>query len=60
MNQSRWDEDGVSLHVSKHQRVIVDKAIARLREWVDENVDEGRAVELICIDFLESFEHKQE
>jgi len=57
---SKWDEDGPGVALSKHQRVIVDKAVARLREWVDEEVDEGRAIELICVDFLESFEHKSE
>ncbi len=38
-----------------HQRHMIDAAIQKCREWTKEDLDEGRALEIIAFDFLESF-----
>ena len=52
-----WDDLGDPVELTVHQRVIVDRAIKKAREISGgQEIDEGRALELICVDFLESFE----
>ena len=52
-----WDEEAAPILLSRHQRRIVARAVEKARELSkDRDLDESRCIELICIDFLESFE----
>ena len=44
---------GHPVRLTQEQRSVVDSAIAKIREAAEnEDMSEGRAVELICADFL--------
>lgn len=43
------------LELSASQRRIIDEAIAKAKTFAPGEEDEGRLLEIICIDFLESF-----
>jgi hypothetical protein len=52
-----WEEPDAPIPLTRHQRVIVETAIKKARELSkDDTLDESRCIELICVDFLESFE----
>jgi len=51
----KWDEQAPPIEVTQHQKEIIAAAVTRLREWKGEALPEGRALEIICVDFIESF-----
>ena len=50
-----WVDPAEPIKLTIHQRTIIEKAIKKAREWAGEEADEGRCIEIICVDFLESF-----
>lgn len=48
--------DRSTVELTVEQRDMVDRAIEKLRSEIDEPaLSEGRALEIICFDFLQSF-----
>lgn len=48
--------DRSTVNLTVEQRDMVDRAIEKLRSEVEEpSLSEGRALEIICFDFLQSF-----
>lgn len=52
---AKWTDPAKPIELTLHQRRIIEEAIKKAREWSGEEATEGRCVEIICVDFLESF-----
>lgn len=53
---SAGSPDRSTVELTVEQRDMVDRAIEKLREQIQEpTLGEGRALEIICFDFLQSF-----